>query len=84
MLAKETYLEDNEDYRAGYKIEVTIREEGATTLTFLEGEPEDATLGRDYSDVHKIMSLLELAYEAGRRNEPFIKKSENTTDLDKF
>lgn len=38
-------------------------------LSFIEGEPEDANLGRDYSDVYNIEDLLKMAYDAGKNNE---------------
>lgn len=38
---------------------------------FMDGEPEDATLNRDYTDVCVIPDLIKLAYEAGRRGEEY-------------
>ncbi|HRW21691.1 MAG TPA: hypothetical protein P5509_06945 [Bacteroidales bacterium] len=36
-----------------------------------DGEPEDANLGRDFSDEFAIGELMQLAYEVGKRGEEF-------------
>lgn len=62
---KVTYLsaveDDDFEYREGYKITTPTQ-----SLEFCDGEPEDATLSRDFSDVYKINMLIQEAYEAGR------------------
>lgn len=40
-----------------------------TELHFSEGEPEDATLLRDYRDCYRIPAMMLLAHEAGKRGE---------------
>lgn len=40
-----------------------------TELNFVEGEPEDASLDRDYIDVYSIEDLVKMAYDAGKNNE---------------
>lgn len=39
------------------------------SVKFEEGEIEDNTLGRNFSDVFNILGLMELVYEAGKRGE---------------
>lgn len=62
----EDQLKDR-DYRDAFEIEIEGRR-----LSFSDGEPEDATIARDFNDVKRIPSLLKIAYEAGRRNEKFV------------
>jgi hypothetical protein len=57
-----------EDWRAGLEIKI----DGQTEFSVSEGEPEDATLGRDYNDCCKIPNLLILAHESGKRGEELI------------
>ena len=52
-------------------------------LSFLDGEPEDAILGRDFSEVYKIDRLLEIAWLAGSLGEE-IEYESNTSDIDEF
>ena len=35
-------------------------------MSFLDGESEDATLWRDYSDCYKIADFIKKAYELGK------------------
>lgn len=53
MKLKIIELKENEDYRDGIKYIVDDVE-----LSFIDGEPEDATLGRDFCDVYKIKDLI--------------------------
>ena len=46
-------------------------------LSFMEGEPEDANLGRDFADVYNIEDLVKMAYEAGKNGESLSIKHEN-------
>lgn len=55
---------DEEYYRSGLSISL-----GGKELRFLDGEPEDASLNRDFSDVYNISELVEKAYEAGKAGE---------------
>ena len=54
------------DYRNFYQLDI---ESSTIRLRFLDGEPEDATLGRDYNDVYKIIDALRIAHEAGIKGE---------------
>jgi len=59
-------FEDN-DYRAMLVIEVNGRE----MFRFFDGEPEDANISRDFSDVQGIVSAMEQAWKAGVNGEAF-------------
>ena len=56
-----------QDYRSA--VEITI--DGDVVFGVCDGEPEDSNLGRDFSDVFKIPSLLQMAYDAGKNGEGF-------------
>lgn len=73
---------DEEDYRSALqvKIETDVSEH---TLRFMDGEPEDANLSRDFSDCHSIKDALAAAYEAGKRGEP-IEVIEKDEDFDEI
>lgn len=51
---------------------IEIEVDGSRDLSFLEGEPEDATFERDLSDCKRIPEILKKAYEAGVRREGLI------------
>lgn len=71
QLVVTTYSDETGKYdcRRGLQIELVAGGK-ATELEFIEGEPEDATLGRDFSDVYRIAEIVQLAYEAGVNGEP--------------
>ncbi len=52
---------ENHDYRSFINFKL-----GEIELVFLDGEPEDANLSRDYSDVYKIKDLVMKAYKIGK------------------
>jgi len=56
-----------DDYRNHLKIEI----DGKTVFQASDGEPEDATLGRDFNDCYSVVDLMERAYEAGKNGESF-------------
>jgi hypothetical protein len=66
-------LEDY-DYREALEIHV----DGVKTMSFHDGEPEDASLARDFGDVYSIPALLKKAYEAGVNGEEFVITEEET------
>jgi len=82
MIVKEITLSakgiQNFDYRNFLQINV----DGKKIVRFLDGEPEDANLSRDFNGCYKIVDLMELAYEAGRKGENFIYNSEEVDDLE--
>lgn len=63
-----TYSEDTEDFREAIRITLET-ETTSKSVEFMEGEPEDAYLSRDYSDCYEIEEMLKKAYEAGHRGE---------------
>ena len=56
-----TYSIQMYDYHQGYAIWV----DGKPFIEFFEGEPEDASLCRDYSGVYSIVDLVRMAHNAG-------------------
>ena len=64
--SSEKFQEKN-DWRNLLEIEV----DGARVFRFLDGEPEDAKLSRDFNDAYKIVDMLEKAYDAGYKREGF-------------
>jgi len=64
-----TLTEDAMNERGGDAYEIWI--DGKKGLSFWDGEPEDATLARDFCDVFSIGDILEDAYQAGLKGEEF-------------
>lgn len=64
------------DYRGYYKIEV-----GDIKMRFLDGEPEDANLNRDFGDVYRIEDAIKIAYEAGKNGEELVFESKEVDNL---
>jgi len=62
--SSDKFSEDN-DYRNFLHIEIN----GEKKFHFLDGEPEDNNLSRDFSDCYDIVSALKLAFEAGKNGE---------------
>ena len=60
--------EENEGMREGVEV-VLLTNEGSNSVEFRGGEPEDMIVGRDLSDVWRISTLLEMAYNAGKNGE---------------
>ena len=58
---------DHEDWRTS----LTYTLDGQCIFAVHEGEPEDRSISRDFKDCRKLISLMRLAYEAGKRGEPF-------------
>ena len=83
MLIKQVYLEDKHYEGSGYSIEITT-ETKTKKLRFIDGEPEDATINRDFSHVHQIDTLVRMAYEAGKNGEPLETLSVEIEDVEDF
>ena len=66
----------NEEGRAFLSITV-----GDETLTFIDGEPEDANLCRDFNDCYNIVNFMYKAYNAGKAGEPFEHEIIQTEDF---
>jgi hypothetical protein len=45
-------------------------EQGKKLASFCDGEPEDANLAKDFSEVYNIQSMLIAAHTAGLKGEP--------------
>jgi len=65
------------EYRGFYQIEVDD-----IKMRFLDGEPEDANLGRDFNDIYKIKNAIQKAYEAGKNGESLDFEEKEVDDLD--
>jgi hypothetical protein len=65
------------DYRGYYALETEGKK-----LSFLDGEPEDNSLGRNFNGVYSILDLVKLAYEAGKNGEELEIESVEIDDLD--
>ncbi len=57
--------EEENDYRLFFVLEVN----GKRRISVSDGEPEDANLARDFSDVWSVVSLMKEAFEAGKNGE---------------
>lgn len=62
-------LTDEAIEKREYRNALVIRVNGVDQLSFIDGEPEDANLSRDFSDCFNIITLIEEAYNAGRHGE---------------
>lgn len=65
----ETYSEkacEERDYRGKFVLKIDDKK----FMSFYDGEPEDANLGRDFSDVFSIPELIQRVYAAGKSGEP--------------
>ena len=64
-------LGDEYETRHGFEIQAVSdkTEEVLASASFLDGEPEDSNLSRDFNDVYNIENLMLLAYEAGKAGE---------------
>ena len=58
---------ENCDYRDAMEIHI----DGKRVFSVSDGEPEDASLSRDFNDAYSVPDLLQRAYEAGKNGEPF-------------
>ena len=63
-------MREDRDYRNFLQINL----DGTKLLRFLDGEPEDANLSRDFIDCFNIAYAMKLAYGAGKRGEEWIEE----------
>lgn len=63
--------EQSDDYTYG-GLEIVIDDTYKFSVYHSEDMPEDNTLYRNFADCFDIPEMLKMAYEAGKRNEPFI------------
>lgn len=62
VIIKMTTATNKNDYRGALKISI----DGKDVLSFMDGEPEDANLSRDFSDGYSVLSLMERAFNLGK------------------
>lgn len=74
------HVDDDYDIRDGYFVAI----DGKIVLRFADGEPEDASLCRDFNDVYSIADLLAAAHSAGVLGKPFAFTTTNVTSWDAF
>ena len=84
MLIKQVYFEDEDCFREGYKINAEMENGTRKEIKFLDGEPEDAILGRDFSGIYSITELMEIAWLAGSLGEEMKYETRSTSDIDEF
>lgn len=79
------YSRDFDNYK-GYEfrdcIEIikTVGDSAATLMRVSDGEPEDATLSRDFNDCFKVLELMEQAYNAGKNGETWTFSAKEVSD----
>ena len=66
-----TSLTEKEIERRDYRDAIEITIDGKRVLSFWDGEPEDATLSRDFDDCWQIAKIIEQAFNAGLAGEEF-------------
>lgn len=64
LIIKSAKYEDNWEERDYFSIETD-----KNLIEFMDGEPEDAILRRDYNDVYTIPEMIKEAYRAGVNGE---------------
>lgn len=72
-LLKVQYAEEPVDYRSA----VSLNLEGLNEIVFMDGEPEDANLGRDFSGVYQIAGMIEYANQLGLDGVKIITETED-------
>lgn len=81
-LLTEDFLKED-GLRRAFKITVK-NEKDEKQLSFMEGEPEDANMGRDFADIVDIDNLVKMAYEAGKNGESLKIDHKNYDSFDEF
>ncbi len=60
---------------------LAITIDGKRVASFCDGEPEDNSLGRNFNDCFKLLTLLQKVHEAGKNFEPLeVKRTELSWD----
>ena len=62
-------LDDDTVERREYRNAINIRVDDKSVFSVYDGEPEDANLNRDFSDVWGIPDLMRMAHTAGVKGE---------------
>ena len=71
-------LPGDDDPRDG----LTILIDGEIAFDFLDGEPEDATIRRDFSNVRRIVKALQQAHADGASGQPLEIERERIIETD--
>ena len=71
MNVKVVTLSEEELERRDYCDSIKIFINDEEVASFCDGEAEDNNLSRNFSDCHKVVSLLKEAYLAGKNGESF-------------
>lgn len=74
LLIIHSAVNDADDFREALSIDSE-----RTCLSFMDGEPEDNNLSRNFSDVNRIAKLIKEAHAAGLEGRPLNTKA---ADLD--
>ena len=72
-LLKVQHAENPEDYRSA----VYLNLEGTNEISFIDGEPQDANLNRNFSDVYQIAEMIEYANQLGLYGVKIITETED-------
>lgn len=80
MLVEIFSSQDEYDYRCAYSIYIN----GKREISFVDGEPEDNNLCRNFDGVYTIDRLMRMAYEAGKNGEDFECVGEKEISWDEF
>ena len=67
---------EERDYRDMCVIEIDDKK----VFGVSDGEPEDSNLSRDFSDVYSIPTLLQMAYDAGKKGEELVFENREVED----
>ena len=66
-ITRSSAMQNRRDGQSALEIEVN----GKTAMSFYDGEPEDASINRDFNDVNGIVGLMQQAFDAGKAGEDF-------------
>jgi hypothetical protein len=65
-------VENSEEFfDNNYKSFFSVTVDGVLEMNFMDGEPEDNNLYRNFSDICAIPALLQKVYNAGKNKEEF-------------
>ena len=82
MKIKQTVFSEKGWKKWNYRGFLQIEIDGKKEFRFLDGEPEDAILDRDFNDAYKIISAMKKAYQAGKDGEEFKIEEIEVDDMD--
>ena len=68
------------DYREAYRISLNEEKE----MEFIDGEPEDNTLARNFCDIYNIVDFFKLVYAAGQNGDCLVFDNQDVSDVEFF